>query len=51
MFKWIKKINRAIEYYATFFSIKCFSFDLEAMELGYDKIKERGHRKKRGYCI
>lgn len=35
------KINRAIEYYATFFSIKCFSFDLEAMELGYDKIKER----------
>ena len=35
------KINRAIEYYATFFSIKCFSFDLEVMELGYDKIKER----------
>ena len=35
------KINRPMEYYATFFSIKCFSFDLEAMELGYDKIKER----------
>lgn len=35
------KINRPIEYYATFFSIKCFSFDLEAMEMGYDKIKER----------
>ena len=35
------KINKPIEYYATFFSIKCFSFDLEAMELGYDKIKER----------
>ena len=35
------KINRAIEYYACFFSIKCFSFDLETMELGYNKIKER----------
>lgn len=35
------KINRPIEYYATFFSIKCFSFDLEVMELGYDKIKEK----------
>ena len=35
------KINRPIEYYACFFSIKCFSFDLEIMELGYDKIKER----------
>ena len=35
------KINKPIEYYATFFSIKCFSFDLEIMELGYDKIKER----------
>ncbi len=35
------KINRPIEYYATFFSIKSFAFDLEAMELGYDKIKER----------
>ena len=35
------KINKAIEYYATFFSIKCFSFDLEVMELGYEKIKER----------
>ncbi len=35
------KINKAIEYYATFFSIKCFSFDLEVMELGYDKIREK----------
>lgn len=35
------KINRPIEYYATFFSVKCFSFDLECMEAGYDKIKER----------
>ena len=35
------KIHRPIEYYATFFSIKCFSFDLETMEMGYDKIKER----------
>ncbi len=35
------KINRAIEYYATFFSIKCFSFDLDIMEMGYDKIKEK----------
>ena len=35
------KINRPIEYYATFFSIKCFSFDLEVMELGYEKIKEK----------
>ena len=35
------KINKAIEYYATFFSIKCFSFDLEAMELGYENIKEK----------
>ncbi len=35
------KINRAIEYYACFFSIKCFSFDLETMESGYNKIKER----------
>ena len=35
------KINKAIEYYAAFFSIKCFSFDLEAMEIGYDKIKEK----------
>ena len=35
------KINRPIEYYACFFSIKCFAFDLEAMEMGYDKIKER----------
>ena len=35
------KINRPIEYYATFFSIKCFSFDLDTMEAGYSKIKER----------
>ena len=35
------KINRPIEYYATFFSIKCEAFDLEVMELGYDKICER----------
>ncbi len=35
------KINRAIEYYATFFSIKCFSFDLDVMEAGYKKIKEK----------
>ena len=35
------KINKAIEYYATFFSIKCFSFDLETMELGYENIKEK----------
>ena len=35
------KINRPIEYYATFFSIKCFSFDLDVMEAGYDKIKEK----------
>ena len=35
------KIHKAIEYYATYFSIKCFSFDLETMELGYDKINER----------
>ena len=35
------KINRAIEYYATFFSVKCFVFDLEVMEAGYDAIKEK----------
>ena len=35
------KINRPIEYYACFFSIKGQAFDLEAMEMGYDKIKER----------
>ena len=35
------KINRAIEYYATFFSVKCFAFDLEVMEAGYDAIKEK----------
>ena len=35
------KINRPIEYYACFFSIKGAAFDLEAMEMGYDKIKER----------
>jgi len=35
------KINYPIHYYATFFSVKCFSFDLECMEMGYDKIKER----------
>ena len=34
------KINKPIEYYATFFSIKCFAFDLMAMEQGYDKLKE-----------
>ena len=34
------KINKPLEYYATFFSIKCFAFDLMAMEQGYDKIKE-----------
>ncbi len=35
------KINRPIEYYAAYFSIKSFSFDLEVMEMGYDKIKEK----------
>ncbi len=35
------KINRPIEYYATFFSVKCFAFDLEVMEMGYDAIKEK----------
>ena len=35
------KINRAIEYYATFFYVKCFAFDLEVMEAGYDAIKEK----------
>ena len=35
------KINKPLEYYATFFSIKCDIFDVETMELGYDKIKER----------
>ena len=35
------KINKAIEYYATFFSVKCFAFDLETMEAGYDAIKEK----------
>ena len=35
------KVNKPIEYYASFFSIKCFAFDLETMELGYNKIKER----------
>ncbi|MDO4369528.1 MAG: PolC-type DNA polymerase III [bacterium] len=35
------KINRPIEYYATYFSIKSFSFDLEVMEEGYDKISEK----------
>ena len=35
------KIHRAIEYYAAFFSIRCFAFDLEAMEAGYQKIREK----------
>ncbi len=35
------KINKAIEYYATYFSVKCFAFDLECMEMGYNKIKEK----------
>ena len=35
------KINRAIEYYAVFFSVKCFSFDLDCMESGYTNIKEK----------
>ena len=35
------KINKPIEYYATWFSIKGLAFDLEAMESGYKKIKEK----------
>ena len=35
------KINYPIEYYATHFSIKSFAFDLEVMEMGTKKIKER----------
>ena len=35
------KINKPLEYYATYFSIKSFSFDLQVMEMGYDKIKEK----------
>ena len=35
------KINRPIEYYATWFSVKGLAFDLEVLEMGYDKIKEK----------
>ena len=35
------KINRPIEYYAAWFSIKGLAFDLEVLEMGHTKIKER----------
>ena len=35
------KINMPIYYYQAYFSIRCFAFDLAAMEAGYDKVRER----------
>ena len=35
------KVYKPINYYASWFSIKGLSFDLTAMEAGFDKIKER----------
>ncbi len=35
------KVYHPIYYYAAFFSVRCFDFDIEAMMKGYDAIKQR----------
>jgi len=38
------KVYRPLEYYATYFSVRCQSYDLESMMMTHKELKERLHR-------